>query len=62
VAGSVLAATDGGGGMGFAEFAVVGFSGALREELLGTGPDVVTVMPAAMDTPALAWPATRRTA
>ena len=45
-----------------AKFAVVGFSQALREELLGTGPEVVTVMPAAMDTPALAWPATRRTA
>ena len=43
-----------------AKFAVVGFSQALREELLGTGPEVVTVMPAAMDTPALAWPATRR--
>lgn len=34
-----------------AKFAVVGFSESLREELLGTGIDVVTVMPAAMDTP-----------
>jgi short-subunit dehydrogenase len=46
-----------------AKFAVVGFSEALREELLGTGADVVTIiMPAATDTPVLAWPATRRTA
>jgi NAD(P)-dependent dehydrogenase (short-subunit alcohol dehydrogenase family) len=34
-----------------AKFAVVGFSESLREELLGTGIDVVTIMPAAMDTP-----------
>jgi short-subunit dehydrogenase len=34
-----------------AKFAVVGFSETLREELLGTGVDVVTIMPAAIDTP-----------
>ena len=34
-----------------AKFAVVGFSETLREELIGTGVEVVTVMPAAIDTP-----------
>jgi short-subunit dehydrogenase len=34
-----------------AKFAVVGFGETLREELIGTGVEVVTVMPAAMDTP-----------
>jgi short-subunit dehydrogenase len=34
-----------------AKFAVVGFGETLREELIGTGVDVVTVMPAAIDTP-----------
>jgi short-subunit dehydrogenase len=34
-----------------AKFAVVGFGESLREELIGTGVDVVTVMPAAIDTP-----------
>jgi NAD(P)-dependent dehydrogenase (short-subunit alcohol dehydrogenase family) len=34
-----------------AKFAVVGFSETLRQELLGTGIDVVTIMPATMDTP-----------
>jgi short-subunit dehydrogenase len=34
-----------------AKFAVVGFGETLREELIGTGVDVVTIMPAAIDTP-----------
>jgi NAD(P)-dependent dehydrogenase (short-subunit alcohol dehydrogenase family) len=34
-----------------AKFAVVGFSETLRQELLGTGINVVTIMPAAIDTP-----------
>jgi len=34
-----------------AKFAVVGFSETLREEMLGSGIDVVTIMPAAVDTP-----------
>ena len=34
-----------------AKFAVVGFSETLREELLGTGINVITLMPAAIDTP-----------
>ncbi|MBN9681221.1 MULTISPECIES: SDR family NAD(P)-dependent oxidoreductase [unclassified Corallococcus] len=33
------------------KFAVRGFSASLRQELLGTGIDVCTVMPAAIDTP-----------
>ena len=33
------------------KFAVVGFSETLREELIGSGIDVVTIMPAAIDTP-----------
>lgn len=33
------------------KFAVVGFSEMLREELLGSGIDVVTIMPGAVDTP-----------
>ena len=34
-----------------AKFAVVGFGETLREELIGTGVDVVTIMPATIDTP-----------
>jgi len=34
-----------------AKFAVVGFGETLREELIGTGVDVVTIMPASIDTP-----------
>jgi short-subunit dehydrogenase len=33
------------------KFAVVGFGETLREELIGTGVDVVTIMPAVIDTP-----------
>jgi short-subunit dehydrogenase len=33
------------------KFAVVGFGETLREELIGTGVDVVTILPAAIDTP-----------